>query len=164
MVILLKYSIFNKIKFFTTLVLLLTSYALFASLPTPKPHPIDVKENVCRKAAVDTMSIINCIDTATKEWDHELNVIYQKNMTKLDKDLKNDLKASQLKWLQHRDAEFRFYNHIHSKAEGTISGITHSGLVRDFIKHRVQMLYQIYESDDYSGDSMSGYVFWGHEK
>ncbi len=140
--------------------LFVISLPVFARLPTPISHPIDVQENACREKAVDTVSIHGCVQQSIRDWDQELNKIYEKLMKKINVESKNDLKNSQKKWLIQRDAEFIFYQKYFDTWEGTLRIVSHAAVVRDFIKHRVQMLYQIYESDDFSGDDMSGYIFW----
>ncbi|OQW94537.1 MAG: hypothetical protein BWK79_05575 [Beggiatoa sp. IS2] len=73
---------------------------------TTKKHAIDRTTDTCMEKDSSTVGMTECLAAAQKQWDTELNRVYNQLMAKLDKTSQAKLKAAQLQWLKYRDAEF----------------------------------------------------------
>jgi uncharacterized protein YecT (DUF1311 family) len=69
---------------------------------------------------MSTMGMVDCTDKAAKEWDKEMNLIYNKLKQILPADDFEKLQASQREWIKYRDMEIEAINSIYSKMDGTM--------------------------------------------
>lgn len=72
------------------------------------------------KTCNTTQDNIVCLNKAYQEWDNKLNEKYNELKSLLTVKEINALKASQLKWIAFRDAEYDFINFSYTTMEGTI--------------------------------------------
>ena|SRR3989304_7266975 len=88
----------------------------------PKEYPIDIelKECLSKEENFTTNGMLGCTDKAYKEWDKELNVVYQMLMSKLTSSEKVTLKKAQIEWIKFRDLEFKNIDSIYDKLQGTM--------------------------------------------
>jgi uncharacterized protein YecT (DUF1311 family) len=104
----------------------LTIGLLFPAISAPRQdkdapkHAIDKALDVCMKKDVSTAGMIECLASARKSWDKEMNTQYQTLMGRLDTKGKAALKTAQLQWLKFRDSEYAALNGIYSKTQGTM--------------------------------------------
>ncbi len=67
-----------------------------------------------------TQDMIGCLDEAYKKWDAELNKNYKALNLQLNATQKAALLASQRKWIEYRDLEFKTQGTIYQSMEGTM--------------------------------------------
>jgi uncharacterized protein YecT (DUF1311 family) len=92
-----------------------------ASLAQKEPdHPIDKALEACVEKDGSNAGIIDCTGKAYQAWDRELNKNYGVLMRKLKPAQKELLKAAQLEWIKHRDADFKLIDSIFDTLEGTM--------------------------------------------
>ncbi|MDF7820144.1 DUF1311 domain-containing protein [Runella sp. MFBS21] len=106
--------------FFSTLVFSLSMAAVSFSQQTPESHPIDVSLDNCMDKNPSTQDMIGCLDEAYKKWDAELNKNYKALNLQLNATQKAALLASQRKWIEYRDLEFKTQGTIYQSMEGTM--------------------------------------------
>jgi len=132
----------------------------YAGLPSPALHPILVKAEDCLKKNESTAGMDQCLQEELKDWDTELNKVYNQLMgTLTTQKVKDSLKTYQLAWLSFRDQEFAFLRAYYSQQEGTVWAIVAGKMLADVVKDRVKELYKTLESLDISGDSSKNYLF-----
>lgn len=61
-----------------------------------------------------TASMNNCTHASMKNWDKELNLVYNELMKKLPPKAKKALILSQREWIKHRDKEFDFISAMYN--------------------------------------------------
>jgi uncharacterized protein YecT (DUF1311 family) len=85
-------------------------------------HRIDIMLDSCLSISenMSTMGMVDCTDKAAKEWDKEMNLIYNKLKQILPADDFEKLQASQREWIKYRDMEIEAINSIYSKMDGTM--------------------------------------------
>jgi uncharacterized protein YecT (DUF1311 family) len=85
-------------------------------------HRIDIMLDSCLSISenMSTMGMVDCTDKAAKEWDKEMNRIYNKLKQILPADDFEKLQASQREWIKYRDMEIEAINSIYSKMDGTM--------------------------------------------
>lgn len=83
-------------------------------------HPIDTALDKCMDKNPSTQGMIGCIDEAYKKWDAELNKNYKALTAQLSPKQKATLLASQRKWLEYRDLEFKNIATFYETMEGTM--------------------------------------------
>jgi uncharacterized protein YecT (DUF1311 family) len=88
--------------------------------------------------------MLNCINSATAQWDDELNKNYKLLMSVLRPEEKEKLKNSQLNWLKFRDKEFEFSDAAYNTLEGTLWLVVKANRKLDFVKHRAIELWDYY--------------------
>ncbi|WP_028669099.1 lysozyme inhibitor LprI family protein [Runella zeae] len=106
--------------FFSTLVISLSMATASFSQQTPESHPIDVSLDNCMDKNPSTQGMIGCLDEAYKKWDAELNKNYKALNLQLNATQKAALLASQRKWIEYRDLEFKTQAAIYQAMEGTM--------------------------------------------
>lgn len=108
-----------KIFFGTLVISLLMATASF-SQQASESHPIDVSLDNCMDKNPSTQGMIGCLDEAYKKWDAELNKNYKALNLQLNATQKAALLASQRKWIEYRDLEFKTQAAIYQTMEGTM--------------------------------------------
>jgi uncharacterized protein YecT (DUF1311 family) len=85
-------------------------------------HRIDIMLDSCLSISenMSTMGMVDCTDKTAKEWDKEMNLIYNKLKQILHADDFEKLQASQREWIKYRDMEIEAINSIYSKMDGTM--------------------------------------------
>jgi len=110
-------------------------------------HPISKKLTQCLNQGSTTLEISLCYETAEKEWDTALNIIYQKLLSEIqDPALKEALKEIQRQWIKNRNKEFEFFQKLYTQTGGTISMINTAASRAKIVKDRVSELTDIYNS------------------
>lgn len=136
--------------FFTVFILLALSVTASAQDTKGDKHPIDVFLSECTDSNWSTMGMIQCTDEASKKWDEEMNLYYNKLMNMLDEDAKEKLRASQREWVKFRDLEYEsigsMYSYIYKKAGGgTMYSLLSVGASMDVVKQRALDLKDKYD-------------------
>lgn len=101
--------------------------------------PIDKTTQACMDKNSSTLGMRECLDKAFKEWDKELNKVYNTLLKELSATGKENLKNSQKQWLTYRDAEFKAIGAIYD-LEGTLWPLTMATARNDVLKYRVLTL------------------------
>lgn len=78
----------------------------------------DAEYQQCNKDR-STLSIVDCVQNLTKQWDKRLNSSYKELMERSETAQQASLKSAQRLWIKYRDANCGFY----SAGEGSISQI-----------------------------------------
>lgn len=94
--------------------------ALAQEEETAAEHPIEQALQDCLEKDSSTHGMIGCFDKASESWDKELNRVYKKLMELLDEKEQAQLKASEKKWVEYRDAELKVLGSVYDKMEGTM--------------------------------------------
>lgn len=132
----------------------------YAGLPPSTLHPILIKVEECLKKNESTAGQDQCLQDELKDWDTELNKVYNQLMgTLTTQKVKDSLKTSQQAWLSFRDQEFAFLRAYYSQQDGTIWSIVAGKMLADIVKDRVKELYKTLESLDMAGDNSKNYSF-----
>lgn len=105
-------------KFFIIFLLYLASIQTFAQSTQAIDSALD--ECLAKSENTTTAGMANCTNTATANWDKELNRVYNKLMATLDAHGKQNLKDSQFAWLKHRDLEYKLINSVYANKMGTM--------------------------------------------
>jgi uncharacterized protein YecT (DUF1311 family) len=95
--------------------LLLATVALAQEEPR---HPIDKAFDACSEKDPSTAGMVKCMDKLYQAWDQELNKNYGQLLGKLKPAQKGLLRASQLEWIKHRDADFKLIDSIYARLPG----------------------------------------------
>ncbi|HEX2787650.1 MAG TPA: lysozyme inhibitor LprI family protein [Ignavibacteria bacterium] len=85
-------------------------------------HRIDTMLDSCLSITenMSTMGMVECTDKAAKEWDKEMNRVYNKLKQILPADDFEKLQSSQREWIKYKDLEIEAINSIYSKMDGTM--------------------------------------------
>ncbi|MCU0340037.1 MAG: DUF1311 domain-containing protein [Spirosomaceae bacterium] len=104
-----------------TLLLITFCFAVTSALYAQQEvHPIDAALDKCMDKNPSTQGMIGCIDEAFKKWDAELNKNYKALTLQLNPAQKAALLASQRKWLEYRDLEFKNIGAFYETMDGTM--------------------------------------------
>ena len=105
---------------------------------TEEKHPIDIQRENCLDIDSNqtTIGMVDCERITADLWDKQLNEYYNSLMKLLNKEEKQSLKESQLKWLEYRDSEMKFYGSFYNNMDGTICKIVAAGRRCDVIRTR----------------------------
>ncbi|KTS25799.1 DUF1311 domain-containing protein [Pantoea sp. SGAir0180] len=77
---------------------------LSCKLAVAEQSTIDVTLNQCLNQADTTLALMQCQDTATQQWDAEMNAQYSALMKKLSGEPREKLRIAQRAWLRYREA------------------------------------------------------------
>lgn len=80
----------------------------------------DLKACLDSETNETTVGMVYCAAEAESRWDAEMNKYYKLLQKTLRPDEMAKLKASQIKWLEFRDAEFSTANKIYDDMQGTM--------------------------------------------
>lgn len=83
-------------------------------------HPIEKRLNTCMEKAGSTAAMVACVDKAQKEWDAELNSVYQRLQKILPAKGQAELKESQRAWIAFRDREIKVLRTFYTGRQGTM--------------------------------------------
>lgn len=123
---------------FIALLLCITNSA-FAQ-EEPVPHPIDIWLQQELEKDYTTMGMRAAMNTAREKWDREMNEIYTRLMSRLNKEQKASLRESQRAWLKFRDAEGKVISSIIASKEGTMWQLTATSNGMDLVRARALQL------------------------
>lgn len=103
-----------------------------------KKHPIDIKRENCHSIDSNqtTLGMTNCEYITAELWDKQLNEYYNLLMTLLNKDEREILRDSQLKWIEYRDKELKFSGTFYHNLQGTMWRIVAAGRLCDLTRTR----------------------------
>jgi uncharacterized protein YecT (DUF1311 family) len=87
-----------------------------------------------------TMGQVECLSTAYKAWDKELNSVYATLTQKLDVQSRTLLRDAQRKWLAYRDADFVFQGGPWSQDKGTMMHVILNSAAVDRVRSRATAL------------------------
>ncbi len=121
-------------------------FLLLASAPHAQEtqegkDPIDIELE--KASAGNTREMEEAVARAEKQWDKELNRVYQTLLKELPNSEKASLRASQKAWLAFRDADFRASKQVvrwRGKDGGTIWGGVYARHRMDTVRDRVLRL------------------------
>ena len=130
------------------LIFILLTYLTFGQDMQTDKHPIDLKIEECLSidSNQSTFGMINCIRTAMKEWDAELNKYYNLLMETLTTDEQEKLRAAQRQWLVYRDKEFEFIEKFYRNMEGTMWKIVEADSRNNIVRQRALELTSYYDT------------------
>lgn len=93
--------------------------AAFAREPGPQ-NAIEAELQRCQDKNASTAGTIECIQAAAARWDKQLNAAYSRLRSRLGAAGKQSLQASQLRWIDYRDTEYRLVDALYSSLQGTM--------------------------------------------
>jgi uncharacterized protein YecT (DUF1311 family) len=128
--------------------LLCISNSAFAQ-EEPTPHPIDIWLQQSLEKDYTTMGMREAMNTAREKWDQEMNQIYIRLMSRLNKEQKASLRESQRAWLKFRDAEGKVISNIIASKEGTMWQLTATNKGMELVRARA---LQLKEYEDALGE------------
>ena len=136
----------NKMRYLLSILILVAATNLYSQTNKRITHPIDSLLENCLQSdpSSSTASMLNCINSATAQWDDELNKNYKLLMSVLRPEEKEKLKNSQLNWLKFREKEFEFSDAAYNTLEGTMWLVVKANRKLDFVKHRAIELWDYY--------------------
>ncbi|MFN3939603.1 MAG: lysozyme inhibitor LprI family protein [Chitinophagales bacterium] len=99
--------------------IILASHTLYSQTG---PQPIDAALEACLEIADNqtTQGMIECVRTAEKAWDAEMNVAYRNLLSVLTPEEADLLRSAQKAWLSYRDKEMPFAGTIYTNLGGTM--------------------------------------------
>lgn len=109
---------------------------------------IDIRLTACLDSTENqtTVGMIGCTVRAESLWDAEMNKYYNLLRKVLSPEEMEKLKASQIKWLAYRDAEFSAAGTIYNDMQGTMWGIIETETCLDIVKQRALNLKAYYDN------------------
>lgn len=136
----------NKMKYLLSIIILVTAINLYGQTNISSTHPIDSLLESCLESNPfsSTAGMLKCINSATAQWDEELNKNYKLLMAVLRPEEKEKLKTSQLKWIEFRDKEFEFSDAAYNTLEGTMWLVVKANKRLQIVKHRAIELRDYY--------------------
>ena len=132
-----------KFIFILTFCLLLSG---ISNISFAKDNAIDVFEQKCIAKNWTTSGMTDCSYKAYEMWDKELNKYYSLLMKKLTPVEQNELKSSQISWINFRDKEFKNINNIFNKLDGTMYIPIRVQERNEIVKQRALQLKYYYDT------------------
>lgn len=105
----------------------------------------DLKACLDSETNETTVGMVYCATEAESRWDAEMNKYYKLLQKTLRPDEMAKLKASQIKWLEFRDAEFSTANKIYDDMQGTMWRIVSVDTDMEIVKQRALELKSYYD-------------------
>ena len=84
----------------------------------------------------NTFQMVECLKARTAQWDKRMTIAYQQAMKDAGEKQREQLRAAQRFWIQHRDANCLYYG----LGEGTIARIDAGECMRNTTKARAEEL------------------------
>ncbi|HBR10944.1 MAG TPA: DUF1311 domain-containing protein [Chryseobacterium sp.] len=113
-------------------------------------NKIDQDLEKCLSKDNSTAGQRNCINSAQKSWDKELNRTYISLSQKLSKNGKNELVEAQRSWMKFRDSEFKLIDKYYfGVKKGTIFYVIAENKKLEIVKERALQLKEYDEQFDY---------------
>lgn len=108
----------------------------------PVPHPVDIWLQQALEKDYTTVGMREAMNTAREKWDQEMNQIYTRLISRLNKEQRVSLRESQRAWLKFRDAEGKVISNIIASKEGTMWQLTATSNGLDLVRARALQLKQ----------------------
>lgn len=118
------------------LIALLLCIANSAFAQAPTAHPIDTWLQQTLEKDYTTMGMRAAMNTAREKWDQEMNQIYTRLMSRLNKEQRVSLKEAQRAWLKFRDAEGKVISKIIASKDGTLWQVTATNEGMELVRAR----------------------------
>jgi len=113
-------------------------------------NKIDQDLEKCLSKDNSTAGQRNCINSAQKSWDKELNKTYISLSQKLSKNGKKELVEAQRNWISFRDSEFKLIDKYYFDVKkGTIFYVIAENKKLEIVKERALQLKEYDEQFDY---------------
>jgi uncharacterized protein YecT (DUF1311 family) len=111
-------------------------------------NAIDISLKACLDSAENqtTVGMVGCTAEAERLWDAEMNKYYKLLQGMLSQAEMAKLKASQIKWLEFRDAEFSTSSMIYNDLQGTMWRIVSMDTEMQVVKQRALGLKSYYDN------------------
>jgi uncharacterized protein YecT (DUF1311 family) len=103
-------------------------------------HPIDARNQACLEKNQATTGMLKCMAEVEKQWDADLNQVYEALRSKLNTKAKQQLETAQQQWLKYRNAEFETIKAIYGTRDGRIWPIVAASARAEVVKQRVLIL------------------------
>lgn len=103
-------------------------------------NTIDLTTESCLATNDSTAGMLECFSRAEKEWDTELNRVYNALQSQLKPAAQDALKQAQRTWITQRDQEFALINAIHQQMDGTLWIAIMASKRADVVKARALVL------------------------
>lgn len=113
-------------------------------------NKIDQDLEKCLSKDNSTAGQRNCINSAQKSWDKELNKTYISLSQKLSKNGKNELVEAQRSWMKFRDSEFKLIDKYYfGVKKATLFYVIAENKKLEIVKERALQLKEYDEQFDY---------------
>lgn len=113
-------------------------------------NKIDQDLEKCLSKDNSTAGQRNCINSAQKSWDKELNRTYISLSQKLSKNGKNELVEAQRSWMKFRDSEFKLIDKYYFDIKkGTMFYVIAENKKLEIVKERALQIKEYEEQFDY---------------
>ena len=130
-----------------TPLLLITLLALAMPLRADdeKKHPIDQAMDDAIERDSSTAGMVNAVSKANKDWDKEMNAIYQDLKKTMKPEEWTALVAAQKAWIAYRDAQTKSIVETYGHMEGTMYIPMSASEVMELTKDRALFLKSLKE-------------------
>jgi uncharacterized protein YecT (DUF1311 family) len=110
---------------------------------TQNKHPINLISDNCINNNESTAGIASCYDQEYKNWDNEMNRIYNKLKNSYNEKEFSVIREMQRSWLKYRDNRFKTNRMVHKNETGTISIIESNARAVSAIRDQTLYLLSI---------------------
>lgn len=128
----------------------LLAFALFSALlplsAGEEKHPIDRAMEAAMDKDPSTAGMVMAISKANKQWDREMNVLYQDLKKVMEPEEWEALVGAQKAWLVFRDAQTKSLVDTYGRMEGTMWIPASASAVMDLTKERALFLKSLKET------------------
>lgn len=102
--------------------------------------PIDDQCKKCIDKDNSTLGMVDCLASATAQYDSLLNASYKRAMKKLSPELKESVRNAQRKWMAYRDAQLTATSDVYYSFEGTMWRLTFASDQMELVKKQALWL------------------------
>lgn len=128
---------------------LLPAVLLFLLMPLhagEEKHPIDREMEAAMDKDPSTAGMVTAISKANKQWDREMNALYQDLKKTMEPEEWQTLVAAQKAWIVYRDAQTKSLVETYGRMEGTMWIPMSASAVMNLTKERAQFLKSLKET------------------
>ena len=131
-----------------TILLVACIMVLMLSKAQSQQHPIDSALSICLASfnGSTTAGMLQCSQKAYQNWDAELNNVYGLLLDSVKgTTIEVRLKETQKAWIQHRDKEFAFTDHLYLSQRGSMYKVMAASYKTEFVKERTLELEHLFQ-------------------
>ena len=110
-----------------------------------KKHPIDQAMDAAMERDSSTAGMVNAVSKANKDWDKEMNALYQDLKKTMKPEEWTALVAAQKAWIVYRDAQTKSIVETYGHMEGTMYIPMSASEVMEITKDRALFLKSLKE-------------------
>jgi uncharacterized protein YecT (DUF1311 family) len=130
---------------------LVFALALSGPAQAADEHPIEARLAACMEKDGSTAGMVACEDAAYREWDAELNRVYNLLRKRLTGPSAEALKTAQLAWIKHRDAELAWIRALYNRFDGTMYRPMAVDAAKEVVRRRAEELKRYLDTWDEHG-------------